>query len=696
MPPTFAAVTPEKAQQILDDALQGASVPQSCLKAVGAGPARSGKTLTMKHVFKIPHDSTFACDTGVSEAQIHAVRSFSCQIIDTSIPEWVPLSPPEMFPFLARKLRNGLLRGNFTKAAAEISKSTAEISKSFRAGESSQEDKRTPLTLAPEPAAASSTASAIESKSRDLIARALCEEPKDDEDEEELLKLQMIVFLDSGGQPHFHELLPAVGHNVSLVLLFVKLNERLDALYCTAFPNKEEKWFQEQCPSLQTNEEVLVQFVHTMMCKPLAQCEGRHAMFMVIGTHKDLMDQCDETLTQKNERLASLFLPALEEVLIINGNKVIFDINALEPDKKDEKCFDLIRQKLSEVGLALEQEVPMSFLMLQNDLISYGQEHRKRIVSMDQCEAIAGRLNMDRQCLEAALNHFNMLSIFLYLPSVLPDRVFLDPQMVLDSLNQVLAHSYKVGCGAVSRLAPAEYRLWKEGVVTSEMLDGDMFSSCFVAGLFEAKDALKLFYSLNIAAPLSKSEFIMPAMLQTLLNDATKQYLPTPSEHVAPLLLHFHKSRIASGVFCSTHTCMRSKYGWTTCYVFNQGKKVPECLYRNAVKLQHPSKPIKLTFIHAQKHFEVHVDAAQAELPSVCPQIRDILLDAVDSAARIFRYTDSRASVAFQCPCSPDDVHTATPTDDLTHLKCTITENITQTPLTEGQKVWLGLNPDAG
>ena len=677
-------MTPEKAQQILDDSLEDGSVPQSCLKAVGAGPARSGKTLTKKHVFKIPHDSTFSCSTGVSEAPIHAIRSFSCQMIDTSVPEWVPLSPEMFHRLLARKLRYGLLRGNVAKAAADIIKS-------FR--ESSQEDNRTSLTPAPEPAAASSTALAGESKSRDLVASALCEEHKTYV--EELFKLQMILFLDSGGQPQFHELLPAVSHNVCLVMLFVKLNERLDAQCCTAFTDKEGKWFQEQCPSLLTNEQVLVQFVHTMMCKPLAQCEGRHAMFMVIGTHKDLIDKCDETLAQKNERLASLFLPALEEVLIMNGDKVIFAINALEPDKEDEKCFDLIRHKVSEVGLALEQMTPMSFLMFQNDLIRYGQEHGKRVVSMDECEAIAGRLKMDRQGLEAALIHFNMLSMFLYMPSVLPGRVFLDPQMALDSVNRVLGHSYKVGCGAVPGLAPAESRLWKEGVVTSEMLDGDMFSSCFVSGLFEAEDALRLFHSLNIAAPLSESEFIMPAMLQTLSTDATKQYLPAPSEQVAPLLLHFHKSRIASGVFCSTHTCMRSKYGWTTCYVVKRGKKVPACLYRNAVKLQHPSKPIKIVFIHGQKHFEVHVDAAQAELPSVCPQIRDMLLDAIDSAARVFRYTNSRASVAFQCPCSPDDVHTATPTDNLSYLKCTITEDISRAPLTEGQKVWLGRNPDS-
>ena len=88
--------------------------------------------------------------------------------------------------------------------------------------------------------------------------------------------------------------------------------------------------------------------------------------------------------------------------------------------------------------------------------------------------------------------------------------------------------------------------------------------------------------------------------------------------------------------------------------------KVPACLFRNAVRLQHPSRPIKLTFFHAQKHFEVYLTAPEAELPSICPEVHEMLLDAVDSAANAFRYTNSRATIAFQCPCDLDDIHTAT------------------------------------
>ena len=690
----FSAVTPEKVRQILDASLQDGSLLSSYLKILAAGVPRSGKTLSKKHVFGMEYDANCSSSTGVYEAPIYGIRTFSWELIDASLRELKRLSHEGINEILAHKLRHGYLRGRVAQAAEEILKASYEGWSSSATSEGVAEGGV--LTPSGDSAATNAVVTAAirardeaEVKPKRRWSRTARAKPLPRE--EELFKLQVILFLDSGGQPQFHEFLAALSHNVSLVLLFLKLNERLDAPCHNAFTDEKGEWFEEQCPSLLTNEQMLVQFVHTMMCKPLAHNQSGRMMFMVIGTHRDLIRKCDETLAQKNERLASLFLPALEEVLIMNGNDIIFAVNAKNPNKKDRECYALIREKVADLSIALEVETPMSSLMFLNDLIRYGEEQRKRVVSMEECQAIAGRLKMDRQSLEASLVHFNNLSMFLYQPSVLPDRVFIDPQMPLDGVNRIVSHSYQIGCGAIKGLPPTESRLWKEGVVTSEMLKGEEFSSCFVSGLFEAKDATKFFRRLYIAAPLNESEFIMPAMLQTVSRHDVKQYLPAPSEHVAPLLLHFHKSRIANGVFCSTHTCMRSEYGWTTCYVKKRGQTVPACLFRNAVKLQHPTKSIKLTLVHAQKHFEVHLDAPPAELPSECPRIRAMLLDAVDRTAATFRFKNSRANVAFQCPCSPDDVHTAIPNEAHSHLECTDTGEISRGGLTAAQRVWLGL-----
>ena len=695
----ISAVTPEKAQQILGASLLDGCLPLSYLKGMSLGVPRSGKTLCMKHIFGIECDPNFSISTGVFEAPIFGFRTISWQMIDASsaVKGCRLFQSKRLSMVLAHKLRKGMLRGRVAEAVEDILKTDGEGWSSSvpcegvagsSVGSASGESAASQAVVT---AFCKANAKEWESSDEDDSSDEDVSHSSDEEEEEELFKLQVILFLDSGGQPQCHELLPALSHNVSVALIFVKLNERLDALCINAFTDEEGKWFRETCPSLLTNEQLVLQNVHTMMCKPVADSDkGVRTMYMVMGTHRDLMHECDETLAEKNERLASLLLPALDKVLIMNGNNIIFDVNAKDPDETDMKCFDLIREKVSDVSVALQRDTPMASLLFLCDMMGHRDEFKKRVVSMEECQAIAGRLKMDRQTLEATLVHFNQMSLFMYMPQILPGAVFLDPQMPLDSVNRIMQHSYRVGSGAIAGLTPNECRLWKEGVVSSEMLEGEEFSCCFKSGLFEADKALELFRSLYIVAPLNESEFIMPAMLQTVSREGLKQHLPTPSPHVDPLLLHFHKSRIASGIFCATHACMRSKYGWTTSYTAKHGKKIAVCQFRNAIMLQHPSKPIKLTLVHAMKHFEVHLDSPQDKLPSMCPEIREMLLDAVDSAATAFRFTNSRATVAFQCPCSPDDTHTATPNDAHSNLICTISEEISRSGLTAGQKVWLG------
>ena len=73
-----------------------------------------------------------------------------------------------------------------------------------------------------------------------------------------------------------------------------------------------------------------------------------------------------------------------------------------------------------------------------------------------------------------------------------------------------------------------------------------------------------------------------------------------------------------------------------------------------------------------------------------CREIRDMLLDAVNSAADAFRYKNSGASVAFKCFCSQDSVHTATLNEEKSTVVCTVTGKICKSRLTSSQKVWLG------
>ena len=49
-----------------------------------------------------------------------------------------------------------------------------------------------------------------------------------------------------------------------------------------------------------------------------------------------------------------------------------------------------------------------------------------------------------------------------------------------------------------------------------------------------------------------------------------------------------------------------------------------------------------------------------------------------------------------QCPCSPDDAHTATPNEARSNLVCSLTGEVCEGPLTPAQRVWLGATTTPG
>ena len=738
-------MTTGKAKKIVDAALTQSSLPISYLKAISVGVARSGKTLSKKHIFRMDCDPDNSVSTGAGERPILAVRSMTSEMIQVSSPfirEFDPLKDDDMNRVVARKLSEGLHQGKVAKVVEDIVMSSISSASSSDPNESlvtsslcsvpsdvfSSEEPVFAVTeslgsqsmrsldkissfssifsgtgnIETAPSETNSVSSLDNSQASQAVVRAICSSWRERANaeaeaskwhislqaEDELFGLQVILYFDSGGQPQFHEIVAAFNHNISLALIFIKLNECLDDPCKDIFVDENGEVFQRKFPLPLTNKEMISQFVHTMMCKPTANSDGLCTRFMVIGTHIDLIGKCDETLEDKNDKLADLLLPTLDDELIMNGNDIIFPVNAKKPSEKDEACFQLIRQKVSDLNAAIQVNTPVSFLMFFTDVTKYGKQENKRVLELSECQEIAFRLKMDRQTLEAALIYFDQMNMWMYLPSILPNIVFIDPQMPLDSVNRIVQYSYQVAEGKIVGFSPDELKKWKEGVVTSAMLSTDDFTSCFIKDIFEVDDALKLFQKLFIVAPIKDSEYIMPANLKAVKQCDMHKYHPSLSNDVDPLFLHFHKCRIPNGIFCSTHACLRSKHKWTTSYTIKRGMSTPVCLFRNAVKLQHPEKAIKITFINAIKHFEVYLELPKDSVPNeICSEICDMFLDAVNSAATAFNFDNSGAYVAFKCSCD-EYVHTATLTKDLSNLKCTITGQYSGLKLS--QKVWLG------
>ena len=317
--------------------------------------------------------------------------------------------------------------------------------------------------------------------------------------------------IDTGGQPEFMEVMPCLIHNSDLTILVLDLTKSLDA-YPTLTFHDDGTAFKKPIVSPRTLRQIIQQLARTMQAKRGKKKGVKSSKFLVIGTHKDCVDKAklSEVLSALNKELKTIFLPAMEEELILFGEgKIVCAVNLLNPDRDDEKAFDSIRDSIVSAGIGIEIDTPLCLFMFEQDAIKYAEEQKGKgrpvlVLSLEECLQVGARLKMGREMVQAALIYFHRHNVFLYFRQILPNLVFLDPQVPLDFVNAIVRFSYKAKSGAIGPLTAQQIRFCSEGILTEELLQHECLSTSFIPNLYEPRHALNLFQHIFTIAPLSE------------------------------------------------------------------------------------------------------------------------------------------------------------------------------------------------
>ena len=689
LPPS---VTPERVQRILQQCLEGGYLNLGNLKGVLTGKARAGKSHSKARFFNM-EPPTVAVSTGVAEGAVRGstgvmmtgVRGISHDVICARLDEWFCMSPQQSLELLAQAVREGLLVGDL----AEVVRQSIAMLRAMQlnpvdtASSTSQSSESAPgpdlVTAAgPSPLPQIST---TQQQMAQLIEKCPVAQ--------QIFELQLMHFVDSGGQPQFHEVLPAFIHNTALIVVVLNLSEELSAYSQMEFCDEKGKTHKEECASLLSNEEIMEHQVRTLQAKPSGLSEDRKSMVVAVGTHRDVEERMaregtlKETRAQKNEKLCKIFLPWLLHMLILYRppGEVIFPVNMLKPDDDDWRVLRFLRHKIMEANLFTTIKIPAGWFILEQDILKFAGGKGRKIVLVSECVRIAGSLKISEEILEAALLYFHSLNVFLYCPQVLPGLVFIDPQVPLNCVYELVAFQFKMSCGAAMGVAADDYQRLMKGMVTLTFMKSKHFTHCFVPQLYEPRHALKLFQSLFIAAPLSNGEYLMPFLLKFVAKTELHRYLPPRSFPVALLMLFRSKStkEIAiapNGTFCGLVACLISKYKWNISRnVSGATSDAIECLARNIAILSPSDPPAKVTLVNRHAFFAVYVESSEEYIfKHFCPELRQTMFDAVESVLTAFKYNNSRPTLAFPCPCDPEaERHAAVPRECYGRkvLKCT-------------------------
>ena len=532
--------------------------------------------------------------------------------------------------------------------------------------------------------------------------------------------LELLHMIDTGGQPEFMENMPSYVHNCHLAVLVLNLMFGLDEYPPIHYHDDKGKAYDRPLPSQYTNRQIIQKVASTLQAKRFSRKAGQCFRLLAIATHKDCVAESELPARVKafHEALKAILLPACKEELVsCFSDKIPFVLNLKNPDSNDKKMLALIREKISESGVGEEVEMPGSFLIFEQELVEFAKQQAKRdILNLAECKQVGVKLKMKPEVVEAALIFFHRQITLLYFRHVLPNVVFLKPQLPLDVIKSIVDFSYKVASGKVMGIKPELSESLRDGIITEEILRHDLSLKYFVPKLFEPRHAIDLMCHNFTLAPLShepqpktgsgpavqpnpstpikreKREYLMMSLRPAIPDKDIPQYIPAPSE-IAPLVVKFSKDCVPLSCFSSTISCLLSMYDWGLSRADNGS---PECLAHNVVSLYDPKLPVQIVVMDATNHLQIHIrpeeDSDSNVFPKVCFHIRETVFSAIPKVFDTLQLTGIEISPALLCSCSQSsEPHSASPyksLDSKWHLRCSKTKKSVGAAL-EQHTMWL-------
>ena len=150
-------------------------------------------------------------------------------------------------------------------------------------------------------------------------------------------------------------------------------------------------------------------------------------------------------MADKNERLKKL-IPAKFEKQIIQLDKktLIFEMNAQNPDDTDRKTAEKVRSYILQQCPAKEVEIPLRWDAFEEKLRSLAKGLGRLVMSRKECWRVAQSLGLEKDTFNAALDFFHNWSLMFYFRDILPEVVFIDPQVLLDKVSELVVFMFEL------------------------------------------------------------------------------------------------------------------------------------------------------------------------------------------------------------------------------------------------------------
>ena len=374
----------------------------------------------------------------------------------------------------------------------------------------------------------------------------------------------LIACYDSGGQPEFYDVMPAMTTITTGNIMVLDMSKNLHLQLDSEYFKQGELWRSSDTKTHYTTVQLLKTAVASIQShathytsRSATNSCSKTRQLLVVGTHIDL---CGDTEDQVYEQLHKIEKIICDDVLqdcspisIIQrqkgkNTKIIHSI-ANKSDKDSDEVAKEREEAAQEIRTAIEnmssnddvsKEIPISWLLFQYEI----KLQSTPCILRNDCDEIANRCYIDEADIDDVLSFFHELGILLYYKQVkkLEHVVFSDPQWLLNQLTKIFELKYDPSYKAEKSI--------KKGIFRKEFL-AEIFGKEFESKMLHYEDLLGLYVHLNIMASLSETEeqYFVPALLNPAPIDIPldKEF---GSKISSTLYIRFQDRFFPRGVFC--------------------------------------------------------------------------------------------------------------------------------------------------
>ena len=540
----------------------------------------------------------------------------------------------------------------------------------------------------------------------------------------------ILTFMDTGGQPQFISMLPAVNSFAMITFIIHKMKtggqNSLNEIVEVQYGNEKGEVYHKPHPHKYT----YLQLIETLFSyasnilkpdtkfldkvKTESKKSEKSRSIVLTGTYSgdDQLSEndikaIDEELTKTVHKSGIDYIkPKLNknyEFLVPVDNKKQGKNSELQVTAEDTKRYtnpsDICRYIHRFLNYQDTIHVPIKWLLLELEIRKVCQQKNCNLISYDNVWKLAEErkltyngefgddANVDgEQFIKQGLRFHHSFGVLLYFEDVegMQKLVITNHQWLFNKLSKIVEYSFT--CDTVKEIEELKNGIFKKSLLASDILDirKDFKDSQIDITLVDPINAfLKLLEYLRIAAPLNENavKYFMPSLLDSCeLTDLEEKVPDYKANDIEPLLVQFKSAdnetySFPRGAFCFLVVELMVSMKWERC----------EQAYVNLIKLLKKDTAHYITLIDRIFCLEVHVSYDRDN--NIHDEAREIINKALHTVGKKLKI-DCNLSHGFTCPCKRiEKMHISYLTIDITKY-CFCKKNWV-TNLTDSRRVWL-------